>query len=187
MELTKVNTRAIYDIYCKKTKNPVTYEQYKYIIQELHKKISDKILDGYKYNPLIRVGFFQIVLNYRKKRSEKYIDWGKSNKRKAEILARGGTLYSEYWEHNGVILEPSATIPVDAVKKNNGGEKWVIHYNDTFYLNWAWGKDSHSKRTKNITRYSFVPTRANKRAIGKIFDRTPDPELIYGINRKESK
>lgn len=195
MQTIKANTRLLYSLYLKNNKKGVNYNIYKDIIHEFHKKISDEMLNGYQYQPYSRIGIFRIVLNFRPKRSEKYIDWGKSNKRKIEILARNGVLYEEWWEKDGVriILNENKIIAHQldrlegAIKANNGGEKWIIHFNDTYYFTWAWHKNELTKHVRHITKYVFKATRFNKRSSSEIQKRTDSPELVYVIHNKKSK
>jgi hypothetical protein len=190
METSKANTKTLYDIYCGNIKEPVTYNTFKKIIHEFHKQITPKILSGYKFNPHGGLGTFHILLNHRTKGNNKYPDWHASKKRKKEILDRQGLLYEEWYEDkdgNKVDKQTFKSKEGEYTKKDNGGEKWMIYFNDPYYFGWNWYKDKNTKFTRHLTKYNFDATRKNKRLVSTIKDKTDIPQLIYGIHRKAGK
>lgn len=80
------------------------------------------------------------IVRRKNRNKTPHVNWKKSNKLKAEILARGGTLY--YPE----------TSP--------DGERWLVFFNPKFYIRFYWKKSSC--QIQNKTAYQFKTTRGKK-------------------------
>lgn len=77
-------------------------------------------------------------------KENKRIDWNESNKKKAEIIARGGIPY-KVMEREG-----------DKIVKDNGGERWFVYFNYEWDYLWYWSKGIRS--VMNSSYYKFRPT-----------------------------
>lgn len=122
---------------------------FKDIIYKFNNKISDEIVyKGYAWFLGFNMGSIRIKKVLCDKRIKKRIDWGKSNKKKAEILSRGGLPFK--------VLERNTQ---GEVILTNEGEHWFeYHTNAVDYL-WHW----HKKRVnvKNAAYFKFRPTYYN--------------------------
>lgn len=99
--------------------------------------ISNFILKGDYYNFGKTLGTIRI--NKVKRNFKKLvIDWGNSNKFKANLVKRGLTPYS----------------------KNSGGSKWFLYHSDDDYCYWHWGKSGCA--IKNYRYYTFRTIRTGK-------------------------
>lgn len=124
----------------------VEYKLYRKIVVEFTKLIILMIYKGIKF-PIPFAGRLCLL---RKERQ--YVnkhgkislspDWGESNKRKKEIIDKGGIPYQEWWELDGKLVERETE---GAVRKDNGGEKWVVFRNDDHYYRFEWNKRYNSK------------------------------------------
>lgn len=166
------NTKDLWRVYRKEYKGSLSYNEYKAIIAEYHKKISNLILGGLVYEMPSEICTIKVIENKRKiSINEKgnivgATNWGDSLKLKAEILARGGTLYKEEKHKDGTIT-------------NNSGEKWLCYHTDDSYFIWI---KISSIKLHNAMKYSFEPTWTNARALAKV----PREEASLLFNKRHS-
>jgi hypothetical protein len=127
---------------------------FKVFLRSLNKHIKEAILyKGYSFN---FGGNVSSIFVERKKRYIKddkadgmstihnnvVIDWGSSNKKKAEIIERGGTPYKAIKDENGVIVG------------DNGGEKWLVPFTDEYGFWLGWEKKKCTLTNKSLYRFS---------------------------------
>lgn len=132
----------------------INKEIFKTILNRFNIKISDKIIDkGYSYH----LGFGISKISIKKircdNRQKKLINWNESNKKKREILDRGGI--------------PYAVTERDELKRkiaDNGGEDWFIYFNTMFDYLWYWNKKRCT--ITNAAYYKFKPTCYNNTTKG---------------------
>ena len=120
----------------------LTENEFKYIYKSYNFHFSNAILEGYR-EFYISSSLGKIVIDTFKNDGRKRgIDWGTSNKIKADLLKNGKTLYKETKHEDGTVT-------------NNGGEKWTITYNHKeFDAFWKW-KAMRSTLSKT---HVFKPT-----------------------------
>tara|TARA_Y100000385_G_C12721730_1_gene478948 strand:- start:153 stop:518 length:366 start_codon:yes stop_codon:yes gene_type:complete len=106
--------------------------------------IIDYILDGKEFNMGSNLSTLSIVRMERDPRSPA-IDWGESNKYKAELIEKGEELYN---------------------KETDQGVKWQLYYTDKEYLKYYWRKGKCKVKNKSV--YRFDATRGIKGNKGKL-------------------
>lgn len=158
-------THTVKDMYkWFKKKNPdteIVYWMFREILLRHNKKAADAIIFGDVFNLGNHVG--RILIKKIKRNYDKpVVDWGASRKEKKKLIEEGKLLYEEWYELNGQKVDKQTR---GAVKKNNGGEKWMIYFNDPYYFRWAWSK-KRVCRVKNQTVYKFLPTNNRSKAAG---------------------
>lgn len=151
----------------------VSQEGYRLFLITFNELIADAIIHkGYEYNFL---GGISSIFIKRKKRyfkddkaeglttvhNNRVVNWGESNKKKKEIIARGGTPYQAVKDGNFNILS------------DNGGEKWLVYFEDDYSFWVAW--DKVNSRVSNKFLYSFVPT---KPLIKNLIKATQDETIV---------
>jgi len=114
------------------------------ICSEFNIMIIDYILDGKEFNMGSNLSTLSIVRMERDPRSPA-IDWGESNKYKAELIEKGEELYN---------------------KKTDQGIKWQLYYTDKEYLKYYWRKGKCKVKNKSV--YRFDATRGIKGNKGKL-------------------
>ena len=114
------------------------------ICSEFNIMIIDYILDGKEFNMGSNLSTLSIVRMERDPRSPA-IDWGESNKYKAELIEKGEELYS---------------------KETGQGVKWQLYYTDKEYLKYYWRKGKCKVKNKSV--YRFDATRGIKGNKGKL-------------------
>jgi len=114
------------------------------ICSEFNIMIIDYILDGKEFNMGSNLSTLSIVRMERDPRSPA-IDWGESNKYKAELIEKGEELYN---------------------KETNQGIKWQLYYTDKEYLKYYWRKGKCKVKNKSV--YRFDATRGIKGNKGKL-------------------
>jgi hypothetical protein len=118
----------------------ISREVYREIVTTFIKVMIQFMLSGFVVHLPMRNGSFRLLYNKRKlSKKSGFVNlvpnWGASNKKKKEILDRGGLLYEEWWERDGnKYNEPL----IGSVKKTNGGEQWIIYYTDEGYYKFYW-------------------------------------------------
>jgi hypothetical protein len=154
-EPKKINTEDLHRWY-KKEGGKLGYEQFKSIIATFNYAVSQRVNEGYLFVLPHHLGTIKVIENKRKVKLSKRgdgvvaaVDWGTSNKIKAEILSRGGLPYRE---ENGV---------------GNGGEKWLVYHTSPVYYTIIRVVDL---QLKNHSLYEFKPTWHNQRGLQKIID-----------------
>ena len=122
----------------------VSKETFVDICSEFNIMIIDYILDGKEFNMGYNLSTLSIVRMERDPRSPA-IDWGESNKYKAELIKQGKELYS---------------------KETGQGVKWQLYYTDKEYLKYYWRKGKCKVKNKSV--YRFDATRGIKGNKGKL-------------------
>lgn len=122
----------------------VSKETFVDICGEFNIMIIDYILDGKEFNMGYNLSTLSIVRMERDPRSPA-IDWGESNKYKAELIKQGEELYS---------------------KETGQGVKWQLYYTDKEYLKYYWRKGKCKVKNKSV--YRFDATRGIKGNKGKL-------------------
>jgi hypothetical protein len=122
----------------------VSKETFVDICSEFNIMIIDYILDGKEFNMGSNLSTLSIVRMERDPRSPA-IDWGESNKYKAELIKQGKELYS---------------------KETGQGVKWQLYYTDKEYLKYYWRKGKCKVKNKSV--YRFDATRGIKGNKGKL-------------------
>lgn len=122
----------------------VSKETFVDICSEFNIMIIDYILDGKEFNMGYNLSTLSIVRMERDPRSPA-IDWGESNKYKAELIKQGEELYS---------------------KETGQGIKWQLYYTDKEYLKYYWRKGKCKVKNKSV--YRFDATRGIKGNKGKL-------------------
>ena len=132
----------------------ISETEFRFILQEFNSNIADEIIKGYHFNPGNYIGLIRIK---KKKRVGKNVNWGDSNKKKAEILARGGIPYNK------------ETAP--------DGEEWLVYFISEYAYWWYWNKGNCRLTNKSI--FSFTPMFAQKGNLSKYRKNNPLAELKY--------
>jgi len=114
------------------------------ICSEFNIMIIDYILDGKEFNMGSNLSTLSIVRMERDPRSPA-IDWGESNKYKAELIEKGEELYN---------------------KETGQGIKCQLYYTDKEYLKYYWRKGKCKVKNKSV--YRFDATRGIKGNKGKL-------------------
>jgi hypothetical protein len=122
----------------------VSKETFVDICSEFNIMIIDYILDGKEFNMGSNLSTLSIVRMERDPRSPA-IDWGESNKYKAELIEKGEELYN---------------------KETGQGIKWQLYYTDKEYLKYYWRKGKCKVKNKSV--YRFDATRGIKGNKGKL-------------------
>lgn len=133
----------IYNDYVE-TDSSISKQTFVDICSEFNMMIIDYILDGKEFNMGYNLSTLSVVRMERDPRNPG-IDWGESNKYKAELLENGSELYN---------------------KDTGDGVKWHIYYTDNEYLKYYWRKGKC--KVKNKTVYRFDATRGVKGNKGKL-------------------
>lgn len=139
--------RHIYDDWISKHGDAVDYAVFKEILERLFKKLAKRIIYGYKFTIGYGVGLIEVVKIARTFSTNENgvpkvaVDWGASNKRKAELLKEGRTPYKKKTAPNGV--------------------KWLVFHTALSYYRWKWYKKSYHM-IPNLTTYNFKPTYTNR-------------------------
>ena len=144
----------IYEDY-KKTKGAVPKTLFVAICGEFNMQIIDYLLEGKEFHMGHNLSTLSVV---RKERDPRVpaIDWGESNKYKAELLKEGKELYN---------------------KETNTGVKWHIYYTDGEYLKYYWRKGKCKIKNKSV--YRFDATRGVKGNKGKLMQLLQLDDLAY--------
>lgn len=124
-------------------KEVVSFKLYKKIITQFNNAIIDKIIkENYLFEPLPSFGAIGVVQTYNERKRP---NWGESNKKKAEILAKGGIPY----------------IKTDAESITDyKGEKWLSYHDPLdFYIHWH-TKWMAKELNPHIRDYAYRPARA---------------------------
>jgi DNA gyrase/topoisomerase IV subunit A len=120
-------------------KRILSYKEYKEIILLNNKYITDEIINGKTFIVSFQVGFIEGRYIERNHKNRK-VDFGKTNKRKKELLASGVKEEELYHKDN-----------------NPNGIKYISYFIDDDYATIAWNKGA----LRNISVYSFKPSTSN--------------------------
>jgi hypothetical protein len=130
--------------------NSLSLEKFSFIIKSGNSLLIDRIVeDNYTLEPNRNFGTIGVVANSSKK---KRVNWGESNKKKQEIIDRGGIPY--YKEE-------------DLNNEEYKGEEWLIYHEDLdFFLHW---ERSYAARQYNpvLSDYAYKPARGDYGIINK--------------------
>ena len=148
LEKTKEDTKVLF-----------LYNDFKKIIDSFCKKATEEIISGGVLYLGNRLGYIYIE---KCKRINPSVDWGKSRKRKEELMLQG--------------ISPKN-------KNNPEGENWLIFYEDPFYLRWHWRKKRGSCRVHNHTAYAFSPSRLVREKLKKKIDENPFMVEFYNSKK----
>lgn len=134
--------------------NTVDEDCFRNVIAKFNNEISDEIVyKGYTFKIGCGLGVVRIRKVLTDKRIKKRINWNESNKKKKEILARGGIPYKVLVrDEEGNILE------------DNGGEYWHVYFTGAFDYLWYWSKNRNIML--NSAYYKFRPTIYNNTSKG---------------------
>lgn len=171
-----INTRWFYEEFRKEYSNDTTarhlknrikisYSDFIKINDDFAKSIGDEIiLNRYKLYLGGGLGFFELV-KCERNFNKKVINFGESNKRKEEILARGGKLAVK----TGIDFLTGDSIYDD-------GEKWIVYYTDAWYpLFWwtqykrvsKWDSSKYFFIFRNLMFWKIQPIRSLSRRMTK--------------------
>ena len=150
----------IYEHY-KEDKGDIPTSLFVDICAEFNMGIIDYLLEGKEFNMGYNLSTLSIVRKERDPRNPR-VDWGESNKYKAELLAEGKELYNN---------------------ETGEGAKWHIYYTDSEYLKYYWRKGKC--RVKNKSVYRFDATRGVKGNKGKLIQLMKEDDLAYLKFRKD--
>lgn len=125
------------------------------ICAEFNIEIIEDILEGRTFHMGSNLSSLSIVKMERDPRNPK-IDWGESNKYKAELIANGEDLYNS---------------------ETGQGTKWHIYYTDEYYCKFYWRKGRC--RIPNKSVYRFDATRGIKGNKEKLIKLLKTDELAY--------
>lgn len=129
----------------------ISFTLYNRVIKEFNNQVIDKIInENYLFTPLPSFGAIGVIQNYNE---HKRPNWGVSNKKKAEILAKGGIPY----------------IKADAEKDENyKGEKWLTYHPFLdFYLQWH-TKWISKELNPFLKDYTYYPARGKQSIVSKL-------------------
>lgn len=116
-------------------KNKLTSTKYIAIIRALNVEISNHVIRGGLYSFSKELSHIYIKEKIRDTHVNG-INWGESNKFKAQLIAEGKTPYDK--------------------KLNPDGEKWFVYHTNTYNYWWKW--NSNFCNFPNIQYYIFDPT-----------------------------
>jgi|TARA_B110000908_G_scaffold169893_1_gene228042 hypothetical protein len=144
----------IYKSYCKEH-GYIDKKVFSDICHTFNIGIMDYILEGREFNMGNNLSTLSIIRRDRDPRSPR-IDWGESNKYKAELLQAGEALYDSITEL---------------------GSKWYVYHTDEFYCKYYWKKGKCKIKNKSV--YRFDPTRGIKGNKEKLITLLKEDELAY--------
>lgn len=151
--------------------NQVHEKDFINFLYKFNEKVSDKIVyKGYVLKLGSGLGHIRIkkVDTVHNKngtlKTKKRINWNESNKKKAEILNKGGIPFK-------VLTRDEKGKPLT----DNGGEEWFIYHNNIFDYLWHWNKNRCL--VLNSPYYKFTPTRYNNT------DKNPNNIRVGNVNK----
>lgn len=100
------------------------------------------------------------------------ICWHKSNRKKEEIIAKGGIPYKAIRDNRGNIIS------------DNGGEEWLVRFEAGDVYTWTWMGVSVG-RVPNANLYTFKPSMESKERLTDI--KNNHPELLANYTRVNYK
>jgi hypothetical protein len=154
---------TISDIYkdYKEDKGDIPKSLFVDICAEFNMGIIDYLLEGKEFNMGYNLSTLSIVRKDRDPRNPR-VDWGESNKYKADLLSEGQELYDN---------------------ETGEGVKWHIYYTDGEYLKYYWRKGKCKVKNKSV--YRFDATRGVKGNKGKLIELMKEDDLAYLKFRKD--
>ena len=134
-------------------KQKIKYNIYKAIITKFNKKLLKYCAETGKQYQNKYLGNLQVLY---KECTDRSVNWKESNKKKQEIIDRGGIPYLQKDEH-------------DAIKQGREyhGEKWLVKGYDKGLLYWKWHVSPliSDEIKREVYNYKFIPARGNFGAI----------------------
>lgn len=137
--------RDIYEFYKEEKDGQLEWKDFKQLCGRFNKRVMEEIIYGGKALEMGANLSFIKVVRIRRNHDKSVVNWGASNKKKKEILERGGTPKGE---------------------DNPDGEDWLIYFTDEWYARFRW-KKKYCKVPYH-TYYRFDATRGsvgNKRKL----------------------
>lgn len=125
------------------------------ICSEFNMMIIDYILEGKEFNMGNRLSTLSVVRKARDPRNPA-IDWGETNRYKAELIEEGVELYNS---------------------DTGEGVKWHIYHTDGEYCKYYWRKGRCTVKNKSV--YRFDATRGVKGNKGKLITLLQEDDLAY--------
>lgn len=147
------STPEIYKEYLEKTGDKsISRGDFAKIIYAFNKKIAQAIIEkGYVFN-MFASTLLSIMLK-RRNFERMAAKFGESNKKKQEIIDRGGTPLEYYKDEEGNIIG------------DNGGEAWMIYDVRSFFTQVAFGKGKEGRvYSKKLNLYKWKTIRSFNRA-----------------------
>jgi hypothetical protein len=131
----------------------LSYNKYKEVVTSFIKKILDKIITtGYEFDMPYKCGLLKVIQLERMVSTKEdgtlkgAIDWGNTNKLKAEIIERGEVPLIVYKDENG------------NKTGNNGGVPYLCYHTTKTYFRWMW---TGNAGMHNFLKYTFDITKDN--------------------------
>lgn len=133
----------IYDYYAHQydRKKQVSQRCFKRVIDKFNKRMVEKLLDGYEFNPGNQLGRFRII-RVKRNFNKLSVDWKSSYDYLRQLEAQGYTGKDE---------------------NNPNGCNWLVFYTDRQYYRYYWRKQA--AKIPNKTAYRFDPTDTNKKKL----------------------
>lgn len=150
----------IYQDYKEVTDSIIDKKVFRAICEEFNIGIIDYLLEGKELNLGNNLSTLSIVRMDRDPRNPA-IDWGESNKYKAELLTEGTELYNA---------------------ETGKGQRWHIYFTDDFYCKFYWRKGKCKVPNKSV--YRFDATRGLKGNKEKLIKLLKEDDLAYLKFRK---
>ncbi len=156
---SKVNTVNIKVRALKKQILP--YTVYKAVITGFNKRIASKIVNNnYEFNLIPSFGSISVV---RTESLKKKVNWGASDKKKAEILAKGGIPYLKAEAEN---------------TPNYKGEKWLVYHPlINFYFYWK----KYKKYRAYVKDFTYKPARGKVSIVKQLQNVKDNRELALSL------
>jgi len=165
--MKKFSTNTLYKIYAENG-GTLSYSVFYKLVNEYHKAMVDECIKGYKWSLPFNLGLIKIVMSKRKYTVlpdgaiRGSVDWGKSNKLKAEILEKGQVPLKVFKDEEGNKIG------------DNGGVAWLCYFTDSFYYCWTHITNIY---LMNATKYGFDFSWSNSRKLSASI--TKDSEFLY--------
>lgn len=169
----EMNLQDLYKIYTKEG-GVLSYNKYKEVIIAFNKELINKIIKtGYIFVAPYKCGTIKVIQLERKftiKEDGKIkgaVDWGASNKLKAEIIERGEIPYKAEKDSNNKIIG------------DNGGVEWMCYFTTPTYFSWAWTANINMK---NCLEYTFDITDTNALTLSRSI--TDNSYLLFKLRKR---
>lgn len=145
----------------------VDYKTFCNICDDFNKEIISQIIEGKTFKMGFLLGTIQVIEKDRKyKKSKNGVihttrDWIASNKKRQEIIDKGGIPYKAIKDENGMIIG------------DNGGEKWFIYKTSESTVAFYWNKRAGKKNDEfapllyNIEVFTYKPLDDNNKKLSK--------------------
>lgn len=169
------NLSDLYKIYVREG-GILSYLKYKEVMEMFMKEIIKKIVStGFEFSMpyycgLLRVQQIERKFSIKEDGTVKgAIDWGNSNKLKADIIERGELPLVVYKDDKGEKIG------------DNGGTAWLCYFTTSTYFCWTWV--SHINM-KNCLKYKFDITWSNSKILSSSINE--DSNLLFKMINKDN-